>query len=670
MNRDGAARSPVSLVVIRYSLLAVAIIAATASAQPLQFGPAARVAPFSAGARGADYGGKVVPRVNGFTSYWLHYGELWSELLSGLPARPELATARSLGDFDLDYAETVNGPIVLDGEANGPSAWVRLINQPQAQTSFSGFADAIECNSTRCLVSLDNGNTLAVVDTNAQLVKLLPRAPVAGMRWAWATDPDGFLVLYDNEAISIDNSGNVRADVKIDQVRSVAATFNGDRYAVFDRTGAGVTAFTMTVDGQLSSTKTVTTAPMLPEVVGWNGNEYLLVGPPYLVGSVPEVVPANSLSGLRVATDLTPIGTQPFQIAPSNGANTATSLAWNGSMFYVVWTHTAGSLSAPPALINSTVDGAAISATGDVAARDLLAWGSLPQTWPHVARGNQPIVVWSEFDLESGTAALRYEISGQAFTVATGFAMDVVPLGQDYLVAWEDAGRAHAAILTSDLKWSELTLPPFDDGSIAVAANHDHWLIGGTTSPDLVTVAISRDGTVSPPKVVAQLPYLLGLASDGDRFFLAARDHDFILDGTGSPLLDKQPHFGATQVDFADGVYGALGGGTFDRYDRDGNFIGSTKYGAFTGHPTLSHIGSRFVIVDSDTKTAAIIASDGTLLARDIPVPAVTIARTDALASTAVETHSVTDSAGRQTAALFVESVSVGPGAPRRAVKH
>jgi hypothetical protein len=317
------------------------------------------------------------------------------------------------------------------------------------------------------------------------------------------------------------------------------------------------------------------------------------------------------------------------------------------------------------------VEGAAISATGDVVARDLLSWGSVPQTWPRVAQGNQSIVVWSELDLQTGTATLRYEFGGHAFTAGTGFAIDVVPLGQDYLVAWEDAGRTRAAILTSDLRWSELNLPAFDDGGIAVAANHDHWLIAGTTSPNLVTVAISRDGTVSPPKVVAQLPYLLGLASDGDRFFLATGGPDFILDGSGSPIFDKPPHFWPSQVDFAGGVYGTLGAaGTLDRYDRDGNFIGSAMYAAVTSHPALSHIGSRFVIVDSDTKTAAIIAADGTLLARDVPVPAVTIAKSDAPTSTAVETRDAIDMFGRLAPALFVESVSITGTPLHRAVNH
>jgi hypothetical protein len=190
-------------------------------------------------------------------------------------------------------------------------------------------------------------------------------------------------------------------------------------------------------------------------------------------------------------------------------------------------------------------------------------------------------------------------------------------------------------------------------------------------APNLVTVAISRDGTASPPKIVAQLPYLLGLASDGNRFFLAAT-HDFILDAAGTPIAEKQPHSAASQVDFAGGVYGALGGGgTLDRYDRDGNFIGSTKYAVTSGNPILSHIGSRFVIVDGGlTPIAQIVASDGRLLARDVPVPGLTIARSDSPTSAAVETRYPIDMWNRPTPALFVETISIADLPPHRAVRH
>jgi hypothetical protein len=661
--------------VIRYSALILAFTIGTATAQPLRFGPAARVAPFTAGAAGSDYQGRVAPRVNGFVSYWLHDGELWSAPLAGLPPRPNPATAHSLGVSATDFAETVNGPMIVD--TDGVSTFVRLLSAPPSAETLvgAGNPDGIECNASRCLVSMDNGNSLAVVDTAAQLVKLLPRPPVARARVAWATDSDGFLVLLatatENRAISIANDGSIRADVQTDRLFLAATTFNGDHYVVFYASGAGVTAFTMTVDGHLSSSKTITQTQMFPSAVAWNGSENLLVSLSNLGAAIPEAVAPNALLGLRIGPDLTPIGAQPFQIAPADGANYPTSVAWNGSIFYVVWTHTAGALLSAPGTISHAVEGAAISATGDVVARDLVAWGSVPQTWPRVASGAQAVVVWSEFDAQAGTATLRYSISGHAFTVASGYPIDVVPLGEDYLVAWQDAGRSHAAILTSDLRRSEVTLPAIDYGNVYVAANHDHWLIAASMAPNLVTVAISRDGTVSPPRVVAQQPYVLGLASDGDRFFLAARN-DFILDAAGSPIAEKQPHFGASQVDFAGGVYGALsGGGTLDRYDRDGNFIGSTKYAVATGNPVLSHIGSRFVIVDGGpTSLAQVVTSDGTLLARDVPVPDITIARSDSTTSAAVETRYPMDMWNRPSPALFLETVSIADFPPHRAVRH
>jgi hypothetical protein len=661
--------------VIRYSLLVLAFSVATATAQPLQFGPAARVARFSPGASGGDYLGVVAPRANGFVSYWQRGGELWSESLSGSPPRPDLATAHSEGVNVDAVAETANGPIVL--YTDGSSTFVRALHAPAPAATLvsAGYPDGIECNSTRCLVSIDNGNTLAIVDTNAQLIKLVPPLVRAHFRVAWATDPGGFLMLLTaddgSHAISIDNGGSLRAGVKIDPLNFAAATFHGDRYAVFMNSAAGLTAFTMTVDGQLPSPKRVISAtPLQPLVVAWNGSEDLLAGFSGPVGGIPEIVPTNALSGLRIGPDLSPLDAQPFQIAPPDGANYATSIAWNGSMFYVVWTHTPST----PLPFSTAVEGAAVSATGSVVTRDLQSWGSVPQTRPRVAQGSTaPIVVWSEFDAQSGTAALRYARSGQVFTVATGFAIDAVPLGDDYLVAWTDAGRTRAAVLTYGLSWSEVSLPALNNTNVAVAANHDHWLIAGAVASNLVSIAISRDGSVSPPKVVADLPYLLSLASDGDRFFLAAPGHDFILDAAGSPVIDRLTQRAAMEVDFAGGVYGALGGSsTFDRYDRDGNFIGSTKYSVAGGEDYLSHIGSRFVIVDANNGAplANVVGSDGTLLAQDVRVPAVLIARTDSTTSTAVNPSYATDTWGQMIPALFVETVELVDARPHRSVKH
>lgn len=675
MNRDEAARSPVSVFVIRYSLLVCALAVTTAVAQPLRFGRAARVAPFTAGTPGSDYQGGVAPRVNGFAAYWSHGGELWSESLAGSPPRPDLSTAHSLGVLADAVADTVNGPMIV--YSNGSATVVRLLNAPESAATIVGIAypDAIECNATRCLVSVDNGNMLAVVDTNAQLVQVLPPAPVAGFRVAWAADPNGFLLLRSAgsqyRATSIDNSGNVRADVDLGVFRSAAAVvFNGDRYAIFD---AGITARTLTVDGQLSQAKTISVPSIFPMAVAWNG-EYLLAGPASLGGGIPDVILPNALTGLRVAPDFTPIGAQPFEVAPAVGENYPTGVAWNGSTFYVVWTHAFDSLLSPPQAIGSTVEGAAVSATGDVVSRDLVSWGSIPQTWPRVAQGNQAVVVWSELDLQTGIATLRYEISGHAFTAATGYAVDVVPLGRDYLVVWTDNGRTHAATLTSDLIWTEVPLPPLDYGSVLVAANHDHWLLAGSISPNLVTVAIAHDGTASPPTVVTKGPFPFGFASDGDRFFLAAGSKNYILDAHGSPIIEKQANFAALQADFAGGVYGALSAvGTLDRYDRDGNYLGSTNYTAGRyGDPRLSHIGSRFVIVDGYTYAplGAVVGSDGAIVVRDVHVPPVTIARTDSPVSAAVETRYPFDMWGRTSPALFVETVSIPDTPSHRAVRH
>lgn len=661
---------------IRYSLLVLAFTVTTAAAPPLQFGPAVRVAPFTPGTPGSDYRGTLVPYFNGFSAYWLHNRELWREALPGTPPRPNLQTAVDLGVSADAVAETINGPVIL--YSVGETSFVRSFTTPEsAATSLPGLPDSIECNLTRCLVSADNGNILAVVDTGGLLVRLLPAPPVARYRVAWATDPHGFLVLTNtgdiatDEAISIDNDGNIRADVQIGSLGgNSAATFNGDRYAIFNNGGFGVMGFTMTAEGQVSPKKLITPS-MEPEAVVWNGSEDLLVGATEGLTVIPESPRVNALSAIRIAPDLTPIDAQPFQIAPRVGGNIATSVAWNGNMFYVLWTRSFDSPFVPRPTA-TTVEGAAITATGEVLTHALLTSGSMPQTSPKIARGaSSSVVLWSEFNIDTGTYTLRYSVNGHAVTAGSGLAIDVVPLGDDYLVVW-GSDRLRAAILSAYGIWSEVALPAISVANVAVAANHDHWMIAGSMSNNLVDVTVSRDGLVSAPVTVAPLTYLYGLASDGDQFFLTA-PHDFILDANGNPVAQKVPHLAALKVDFADGVYGALGPiGTFDRYDRNGNFIGSTNLAASGGQQQLSHIGSLFVIVDASGQTplATIVSADGTLLVHDLPVPALSIARSGAPTSTAVETRPAADTLSRQTPALFIESVSIAMPPPHRSVRH
>src|ERR1043166_9752306 len=166
--------------------------AGAVAGQSLAFRPAPRVAPFNSGAPGMDYQGTVAPRVNGFAAYWLHAGVLWSEPVSGSPPRPDTFSARPLDISATGVAETVNGPIVL--YTDGHATFVRALNAPgSAATLVSpGDPDAIECNATRCLVSVDGGNILAIVDADAQLVKLFPPNAFANYRNAWAADPNGF----------------------------------------------------------------------------------------------------------------------------------------------------------------------------------------------------------------------------------------------------------------------------------------------------------------------------------------------------------------------------------------------------------------------------------------------------------------------------------------------
>lgn len=662
---------------IRYTFLILALTVTAATAQPLQFGPAARVAPFTFGTPGGDYLGSVAPRGNGFVAYWLHDSELWSESVSGSPPRPDVATAHPLGVYPDFMAETVNGPMIL--YRDGASSAVRLLDVPGSIGTVvsPGTPSGIECNSTRCLVSIDNDNTFAVVDTIAQVVKVFPSPIHVRFHTNWATDPNGFLVLLTaddgSHAISIDNNGSIRADVKIDPLNLAAVAFNGDRYAIFKGSASGITAFTMTVDGQTTSPRIISSSTLQPIVAAWNGSEDLLVGFANPVVYVPEVIPPNALSGLRIAPDLTPIDPHPFQIQPSDAANYPTSIAWNGSTFYVVWTHTIAfpSTNLP---IYTTVEGATISPAGDVVAHDLVSWGTVPQTSPRIARGGQTVVVWSEFDIQSGIATLRYSMgAGHPFNVSTGTPIDVVSLAEDYLVVWNDSGRTRAAILTSDLTWSEVTLPTLNYTTVAVAANRDHWLIAGSIGADLVTVAVAHDGIVSRPTIVAALPYVTGLASDGDHFFLTADQRASILDSAGSPIIALQPHGRALLADFAGGVYATLTGlGTLDRYDRQGNFIGSTKFADSGTVTSLSHVGSRFVLVDSrgGTALAHVIASDGTLIAQNLQIPDAIIAKSDSPTSAAVVSGYAFDAFNRSNAALFLAPVSIADTKPHRAVKH
>ena len=49
-------------------------------------------------------------------------------------------------------------------------------------------------------------------------------------------------------------------------------------------------------------------------------------------------------------------------------------------------------------------------------------------------------------------------------------------------------------------------------------------MIVGSMSPNLVAVTVSQDGKASAPAIVTSLPFLYGLASDGDHFFLRPRE--------------------------------------------------------------------------------------------------------------------------------------------------
>lgn len=642
---------------IRHSLLVLAFAATTAAAQPLQFGPATRVAPFSAGAPGNDAVAALAPHANGFDVYWQDGPDLWSESLSGSAPRPDLATAHSLGVEVDGVADTPNGPITVTSDVaadGGLGVFVRMLNAPASTATLvaHGISNQIECNATRCLVSINYGATLAVVDTNAQLVKLIT-TPDGYYRSAWATDPNGFLVLLTTStqggrAISIDNSGNIRADVQTGRLPWAAATFNADRYAIFNYNydETGVTALTMTPDGHLSPVKTIFPGPILVEAAAWNGSEDLLVGRTDVHLQSPETVASNSISGMRIAPDLTPIDAQPFQITPRVGANITPRVAWNGNSFYAVWTREFDPFRVKqPSL---SVLGAAITATGDVVTHDLLSWGSLPQTSPCAARGtSSSMVVWSELDFQTG-AALRYARDGNVVTIGTGYAIDVVPIGDDYLAVWDNAGLVNAAVLSADGTVTKVALPVVYSLDAAVAANHDRWLIAGNYLSSILTIAIARDGTAATPTVVNEV-FVHGMASDGDHFLMVAT-HNLILDEYGKPIADMSRNHPATQVDFAGGVYGVLTGlGTLDHYGRDGTFLGSTTVDVPDGTPKLTHIGSQFVLFDSST---------------------VAIAKADATTSIAVETHFVTDSSGRPTPALFVESVSVAGTALHRAVKH
>lgn len=666
------------------ALVLVSLTSAALSAATLHFGPASRVAPSRLGTPGSDFAVRVEPRVNGFAAYWQHGNDLWVKDVPGFPARPDDGSSRRIGTAYV--VETPSGAMALfTRDDTNYVARADAIDSPSATTVGAGYAIAFACNATHCAAVLrtEDGNAIRIAIVSGSTVRFIERP--GRIDATLTSDPTGFLAIETvpgarPRALRFDNDGNITADVQLPfPAVQMATAFNGSSYAIFTNAGQTVVGVLLTLDGRLSNLRTAVNSSFAPLSAAWNGSEYLLILET-IFGGIPEYPPPVRIFGALADPALSPLSPSPFPISEATGWNSPSNVAWNGHLFYVTWTHRTGSyLTYPPEA--TAVEGSSITQLGEVLTRDLVSRGAVAQSNPAVAQGKSTsLTAWLESDFQFETTTLKFALlgrngltriaSGDLGTSGFAFPVEVTALGDDYLVLWRTGG---GAIVRGNGAIEPLSLPVFNPGH--AAASRDRWLVVGTTPAGPRSVVILRDGTAAASVALPpELGEITGLASDGKRFF-AATYGGALLDENGTLVVLRPTRETLLSVDFAGNVYAAAtDGGVIERFDTDGNRLGLTAVASRTyWSPALSHIGSNFIATeDADgTKRISVMAPDGTLLAREQPIPDVVIARTDESTSTAVETRSVTVAPEYPAAdALFAESVSLVPAPRTRAVRR
>lgn len=667
------------------ALVVATVAAASAIAAPLSIGPAVRVSPSRIGTPGTDSAVRVEPRANGFAAYWVHQGELWSKEGHGFPPRPEETTGRDISAATF-VAERGGEAMVAFYGANQT---IRLGRADAPGTSIEigqGTLTGLECNATHCILPFitSSGTTSRYAVTDGSTVQYVERQSVSAV--TLADDPGGFLVFEHRptatpRVVRVDNSGNITADVQLaNTIVTAVAAFNGDGYAIFfDDNLNSISGRTMTLNGQLSATKTIySKAPVLPAAAAWNGSEYLLVLSAMAGFVIPEATPQTTVLGAILDPSLSMAVPQPFTISQTTGANYASNAIWNGSLFYVSWTHTAAGLFREPQ--TSSVIGAAIAPNGDVLTRDLISRGVVAQMWPAPAQGaTTSLAVWRESDYQFDTSTLKFALlaRGSLNVITAGDIelssdslrpIDVVPLGDDYLVLWSGYQLASggAAIVHRNGFVQKLTIPQFL--TARATANADKWLIAATGLQSAFTIAIDHsNGIAAPPTTLGfqvEVGTVAGLASDGTNFFLTGTC-GMLLDSDGKLVTRLNLGEWVYETDFAGGVYAALGAnGTIVRFDRSGHKLGATTAAAFDQwtFAKLSHVGSNFVIIDDingDTRLS-IVAADGTLITKGEHLTRkLAVARTDDLVSTALETRQEAIAPYPAADVIYAEQISI-----------
>jgi hypothetical protein len=651
----------------------VAVVAAVSSlaatTAPL-FGPATRLSPFRTGAPGDDLAIRVEAAGNGFVGYWAHHQETRSVAITGNTPSPDPATERAVA---------------------GVPAGLQACNETHCATAY------LDVNTGKFVIDI-------VSRTDGTSVRVEHAYLILG---GIASDPGGFAVTDQSsrQFVRVDNSGQVTADVTFPQqpapttVAGGALAFNGSTYALFYSTGfKEIDVRTVHADGSavsivVAATTKVASTNMQPLRAAWNGSEYLLalVTPDLSDIRFPESVPSSDLYALRVGSDFRTLDPQPLLLS-TGGGNTPAGIAANGGTFYVLWTHNHDAYILPlPHL--SVIEGAAIDATGTLLTHDVLSLGLLPQENPTIGvTASAALVTWTETDMRTQIASLRYALvnrtthatlsEGELDSAAEIDSGDVVPLGGDFLVVWRRStspafGRisARAAIIRQNTARQDLTLP--DWAFVHAAANADHWLVAGANVNSIQTIAIERDGQLGTTVAITPGTIVGGLASNGDRFLTTTTVFIGLLDRDGKLIALQNDN--SDDADFTDGRFGALqttaSSVILSTYDQEARRLTTTSVAPPTNHPALAltHVGPWFIVSYTDAANAGyvtVVASDGTLLARDVPAPRSVIAKSDSRSSTAVLT--VRDSSGSAFAedGLFTSDVTIDASQRRRAARH
>lgn len=267
-----------------------------------------------------------------------------------------------------DAAILWNGSHLLVAWASDEGLRCRLVDRAGRHVGeienlgVSGLRPHIAWNGTHFLIVAEryelDGFSIraALADARGKGVARLPDLAPNGLWPAVASDGLGFVVAFSSgyfekgslEAIHVDGAGRVQRRVEVDATpRAIASiTHDGQRYVIAYTREKNVLVRAVSNDlGTIDPARIVATAQGWPTntAITWNGDGFLVAYDELFFFPIPEVPPRSQLWGIHLNRSL--LAQEPRAISAPDVfldervpiVNTAPSLAWNGSRFFVVW---------------------------------------------------------------------------------------------------------------------------------------------------------------------------------------------------------------------------------------------------------------------------------------------------------------------------------------------